>query len=358
MKATIRNTVLMTSLAAAGMCAHAEGISFYALLDGGIAHTSISGAGTTASQTEFVTGGFAPNFVGVTGEKSLDKGFSAGFKLEQGFLLNNARQNQSTPSNSRFFFGDDSAFNRQANLYVKNSSGTLAVGTQPNIAFNSVLMADPRSGSNFGSSLAAVVLTGGLGTIDNGSVSLTSAPMSGLTLAAQYVPKENATATTDNGSRLSAVYTTGNLGATVATYTNKSTSATPDSSGTVLGATYKFGSFTAKALNLSQKNAETVSLKTNGLGGSYALSAETSLDFGTFKSTKTNYSMSTQAVGVYHKFLKDLTIYGQYASVKNNGASGAKNTPYNFAPPTIITGDVTAGQTANTLNVGFLYSFF
>ncbi len=74
MKATVRNTLLMTSLAAAGMCAHAEGISFYALLDGGIAHTSIKGTSTTASETEFVTGGFAPNFVGLTGEKKLDKG--------------------------------------------------------------------------------------------------------------------------------------------------------------------------------------------------------------------------------------------------------------------------------------------
>jgi predicted porin len=355
MKTLIRNSVFMTSLAAAGLGAHAEGINFYALLDGGIAHTSISGAGTSASQSEFVTGGFAPNFVGVTGEKSLDKGFSAGFKLEQGFLLNNARQNQSTPSNSRFFFGDDAAFNRQANLYVKNSSGTFAIGTQPNIAFNSVLMADPRSGSNFGSSLAAVVISGGLGTIDNGSISITSAPMSGFTLAAQYVPQEKANASTKNGSRLSASYAAGNLSATVASYTNTSNNTSPDSSGTVIGATYKIGNFTAKGLNLSQKNASTDALKTNGLGGSYALSSITTLDFGTFKSTKENYSMSTNAVGVYHKFLKDLTIYGQYASVKNNGTLA---TPYNFAPPTIITGDITAGQTANTINIGFLYSFF
>lgn len=350
MKATIRNTLLMTSIAATGMCAHAEGISFYALLDGGIAHTAIKGAGTTASETEFVTGGFAPNFVGITGEKSLEKGYSAGFNLEQGFLLNSRPDGVS----SRYFFGDDSVFNRQANLYVKGSLGTLKVGTQPNIAFNSVLMADPRSGSNFGSSLAAVVISGGLGTIDNGSVSVSTSPAAGLSIAAQYVPKQSATSATKDGTRLSGVYTSGNFAATVATYTNASSTAAPDSSGTVLGATYKFGSFIAKALNLSQKYAETQSLKTNGLGGSYALSAETNLDFGTFKSTKTGYDMSTNAVGVYHKFLKDLTIYGQYASVK----SKAGTTPYNFAPPTIITGNITAGQTANTINVGFLYSFF
>ena len=352
MKATIRNTVLMTSLAAAGMSAHAEGISFYALLDGGVAHTAIKGAGTTASETEFVTGGFAPNFVGLTGDKKLEKGYSMGFKVEQGFLLNQRTDGVS----SRYFFGDDAVLNRQANVFVKGDLGTLTVGTQPNIAFNSVLMADPRSGSNFGSSLAAVVISGGLGTIDNGSVSITLAPMSGLSVSAQYVPQQSTPIGTKNGNRLAAVYTAGNLSATIASYTNASSTTAPDSSGTVLGATYKFGNFTAKALNLSQKNSpSTESLKTNGLGGSYALTADTNLDFGTFKSTKTSYDMSTNAVGVYHKLMKDLTLYGQYASVKNKGTS---STPYNFAPPTNITGSITTGQTADTINIGLLFSYF
>jgi hypothetical protein len=351
MKSTIRKTIVMTSLATAGMCTHAEGISFYALLDGGIAHTSIKGAGVTASETEFVTGGFAPNFVGLTSEKKLDAGYSVGFKMEQGFLLNQRTDGVS----SRYFFGDDAVLNRQANVFIKGNLGKLTVGTQPNIAFNSVLMADPRSGSNFGSSLAAVVISGGLGTIDNGSLSVTAAPMSGLSISAQYVPQQSTPIGVQNGSRLAVVYTAGNFAATAAGYTNTSSTTTPDSSGTVLGSTYKFGNFTAKALHLSQKNASTESLKTNGLGGSYALTSETNLDFGTFKSTKTGYDMSTNAVGVYHKLMKDLTIYGQYASVKNKGTS---DTPYNFAPPTNITGTITTGQKADTINIGLLFSYF
>ena len=351
MKSTIRKTIVMTSLATAGMCTHAEGISFYALLDGGIAHTSIKGAGVTASETEFVTGGFAPNFVGLTSEKKLDAGYSVGFKMEQGFLLNQRTDGVS----SRYFFGDDAVLNRQANVFIKGNLGKLTVGTQPNIAFNSVLMADPRSGSNFGSSLAAVVISGGLGTIDNGSLSVTAAPMSGLSISAQYVPQQSTPIGIQNGSRLAAVYTAGNFAATAAGYTNTSSTTTPDSSGTVLGATYKFSNFTAKALHVSQKNASTESLKTNGLGGSYALTSETNLDFGTFKSTKTGYDMSTNAVGVYHKLMKDLTIYGQYASVKNKGTS---DTPYNFAPPTNITGTITTGQKADTINIGLLFSYF
>jgi hypothetical protein len=271
--------------------------------------------------------------------------------MEQGFLLNQRTDGVS----SRYFFGDDAVLNRQANVFIKGNLGKLTVGTQPNIAFNSVLMADPRSGSNFGSSLAAVVISGGLGTIDNGSLSVTAAPMSGLSISAQYVPQQSTPIGVQNGSRLAVVYTAGNFAATAAGYTNTSSTTTPDSSGTVLGSTYKFGNFTAKALHLSQKNASTESLKTNGLGGSYALTSETNLDFGTFKSTKTGYDMSTNAVGVYHKLMKDLTIYGQYASVKNKGTS---DTPYNFAPPTNITGTITTGQKADTINIGLLFSYF
>ncbi len=65
--------------------------------------------------------------------------------------------------------------------------------------------------------------------------------------------------------------------------------------------------------------------------------------------------MSTNAVGVYHKLMKDLTLYGQYASVKNKGTD---DTPYNFAPPTNITGKISTGQTADTINIGLLFSFF
>lgn len=346
MKTFIRSSVLMASLTAVGLGAHAEGISFYALLDGGLAHTSITG---TSGRTEFVTGGYAPNFAGIKGDKALDKGFSAGFNLEQGFLLNSP-----VTGSSRFFFGDDALFNRQANLYITNSTGTLKAGTQSNIAFNSVLLGDARFGSNFGSSLAAVVLSGGLGTIDNGSLSVTTAPISGFTLAAQYVPQ--ATTTSKSGERFSLTYGGKDLSATIASYKNNSTNALPNSSGTVLGAAYKMGAFTLKGLNVSQKNAETNALKTTGFGGAYALNAETTLDLGLYKSTKSStYSMDTTGVGVQYKFLKDLTVYGQYASVKNKGTD---STPYNFAPPTIITGNVTAGQTANTINVGLLYSFF
>jgi predicted porin len=356
MKLFTKRALLTTALASAGVCAQAEGFGFYALLDGGVANSSISGPGTTTSKTEFVTGGYAPNFIGITGEKSLGSGFTGGFKLEQGFLLN-----KPPTGNSRFFFGDDAIFNRQANLYITNTYGKFAVGTQSNFAFDSVLVADARFGSNFGSSLAAIVISGGLGTIDSGALTYTSPSLSGFTIGAEYVPEYigAAPASKDikSGTRLAATYSSGPLKATVAFYSDDIAGDTEKTSGTVLGATYKIGSFDLKALALTQKNPTFSSLGTWGLGGAYSISTTTTLDFGLYKSSDsgTDYKMDTAAVGIQYKFLKDLTAYAQYAQVKNNGTAA---TPFNFAPPTLVPLFITAGQTATTLNVGLLYAFF
>jgi predicted porin len=359
MKLFTKRALLTTALASAGVCAQAEGFGFYALLDGGIAANSISGPGTTTSKTEFVTGGYAPNFIGITGEKSMGNGFTGGFKLEQGFLLN-----KPPTTDSRFFFGNDSGlFNRQANLYITNSYGKFALGTQSNFAFDSVLVAEARFGSNFGSSLAAIAISGGLGTVDSGAVTYTSPSMSGFTVAAEYVPEYSTTTpstagkTIKSGTRLTATYGGGPLKGTVAVYSDDISGDTEKTSGTILGATYKLGNFDLKAMAVSQKNPTYSSLGTWGVGGAYSLSTATTIDFGIYKSSDSNtdYKMDTAAVGIQYKFLKDLAVYGQYAQVKNNGSVA---TPFNFAGPMITPLFITAGQTASTLNMGLLYSFF
>src|SRR4051812_32779918 len=89
MKTTIAHTILLASLSTVGAQAHAaaDGFNFYGLIDGGMATTKIKG-GTGNSRSEFVTGGYAPNFVGMTAQKSIGTGLKGGFQLEQGFLLN------------------------------------------------------------------------------------------------------------------------------------------------------------------------------------------------------------------------------------------------------------------------------
>ena len=201
MKTLLKQSILLTSLSTIGMSAHADGISFYALIDGGMAATSIRGAGGTG-RTEFVTGGYAPNFAGMTGEKSLGSGLKGGFNVEQGFLLN-----KNPTTDSRYFFGPDSLANRQANVFLSGGYGTVKLGTQANIAFKSVLLGDARFGSNYGSSLASIVIDGGLGTVDTSALSYTSPVLSGFTLAASLVSSQRDTGSPNvkSGSRVSAV---------------------------------------------------------------------------------------------------------------------------------------------------------
>ncbi len=347
MQSTFKKTLLVSLLAGAGMAAHAEGFGFYALIDGSIASTAVSGGkAKTGTTTEFVTGGFAPNFFGLTAEKSMGDGYSGGVKLEQGFLLN------ATDSQS-YAFGGNSIFNRQANLYIKGSTGTLVVGTQSNFAFDSVLFADPRSGSNYGSSLASVDIDGALGTIEKGAISYKSPSMNGFTLGAEFTTKNNtSTVASRDGNAFSLTYGAGPLGATVASYQAQAA----NTSGTIGGLTYKLGAVTLKGIALNQKTAKYDSLNTTGVGGNYVFTPMTTFDFGAYtsKDSKSGYNTSTYAAGVYYKFLKDLTAYGQYANVKNSGTpSAASNFTWSATANFIAT-----GQTASSINVGLLYGFF
>lgn len=348
MKNVLKKSLIAASMLTLGWSAHADGFKFYALIDGGFGSTSISKGGTTKG--EFVTGGYAPTFMGMTSEKSLGSGLAGGFKLEQGFLLTGKTQFGDLAT-----FGPEGLFNRQANVYLKGGFGTVTVGTQGNIAFDSVLLGEPRAGSNFGSSLATIDLDGGLGTVDKGAISYKSPSMSGLSVAVSYVPAQGTSKAT---SRLAGTYSAKEAAATIASYEDKPVIGAA-SKGTIYSGNYKLGALTLKGLYVTQKNGALSDLSTLGGGGAYALSPQTTVDFGIYdsKDTAAHYKVATMAAGVQYKFLKDLTVYGQYASAKNKGTRAAS---WNFAGPSsaFLVSAITAGQTASTINVGLLYAFF
>lgn len=361
MKHQIKHIVSLCLLGAAATQVHAEGFSFYALLDGGIANTKVSGgASSTSGKTEFVTGGYAPSFAGVTAEKSLGQGFSGGFKLEQGFLLNPG-------SGQPWFFSDTvGLFNRQANLFVKSKAGTLTLGTQGNAFFSSLLAVEPRSGSNFGSSLATIAgdAQAYKGTVDKGSVSYSSPSVAGFDVSLQLVPA-NVDTTVKGGSRFNVKYAGESLTATAATYTTDIAAVTSPSAvaehtrtGSLAGAAYKLGDVTLKGMWVKQTTLGYKDLKTSGYGGIYQITPTVALDLGIYESrdSAAGYKTNTVGTGIQYKFLKDLTAYGQYTSVKNNGTATAA---YNFAPPMAADGGtISASQTGTTINVGLLYGFF
>jgi len=370
-----KRTAIVASLATLGFAAHAEGFYFYALVDGGIANTKVTGGtanlGTT---TEFITGGYAPTFAGIKGEKSMD-GVTGGFQLEQGFLLN------PSSSTSNWGYGaTNSLFNRQANLFVSGNFGKVTIGTQSNIAFDSVLKVDPRAGSNFGSGLAAVSADGPLSTVDVGAISYTSPTVSNVTAGFSFVPDTIAgTNGTSNGSnnsgaRAAVTYGVKGLTLTAATFENHS-NGLQTQKGTVAGGAYTLGDATLKALYASEVSPTFTGLRTTGVGGSYAINAKTVLDLGSYTTTDsaTSYKMNTLGLGVQYEMFKGLKAYGQVASVKN--ASGAATPAYkgnydfvsyvpnqygngNSGLAQTAPGSIATGQTAQTINIGLLYAFF
>jgi predicted porin len=354
MKTVISKTLGVAALATASLGAHAEGVSFYGLLDGGYANTSISGG---ASTTEFITGGYAPNFVGATGSKDLGKGLTGGFTLEQGFLLNSP----SSTTNSRFGFGPDSLFNRNANLFIKGGFGEVKAGTQANQAFDTtVLLGDARFGSDYGSSLSAIVIDGGISTRDSGALSYTSPSVYGFTGHYSYVPQDNVnsgkTSGTRGGTRMVLSYGAGPFKASVAGYSTDTVGETVTRKGTFFAATYKIGPVDLKGLYASQKTATYDALKTVGLGGAYFINGDWTLDFGVFKTTDSNtdYQNLASGIGAQYALAKGMTAYIQYANVKNTGATSVA---YNFTGDTQAGFFITSGQVASTYNVGILYSF-
>jgi hypothetical protein len=365
MKFTAKKSCLAAAVATMALASHAEGLYTYALIDGGIASTRITGAAPTASKTEFVTGGYAPTFVGLTYEKAAEGGLTVGGKLEQGFLIA-----PPSGSGSRYWFGNGDLFNREANIYIKSDYGTFVAGTQPNFAFKTVLLGEPRSGSNYGSALAMIDIAGGLSTVDDAALSYTSNAINGVTLAAQYVPETKSQISggynVKTGTRLTASYSQGPLSAGVAVYDSTifadatSTPATTKASGTIASGAYKLGDFTLKGIYAGQKTASgAASLNTTGFGGSYALTAKTTLDAGLYSTTQSGGSLkvNTTGLGVQQKLTKTLTLYGQYAKVDNK-SSAANSGFINFAGPTVLTDALAKGQSANTLNIGLLLALF
>jgi predicted porin len=379
-----KRTALVAALATVGFAAHAEGFYFYALVDGGAASTKVSGGTTVANigtTTEFVTGGYAPTFAGIKGEKSMD-GVTGGFQLEQGFLLNPGQQTGSATGNTNNnywgFGATNSLFNREANLYLSGDFGKIKFGTTANIAFSSVLAVDPRGGSSFASGLAGVSVDGPLSSVDVGAINYTTPTVNGFTAGFTFVPDSVAgTNNTSNGSnnsgaRGAVTYSANGFLATLASFEDH-TSGNIGDRGTVGGLSYKLGSTTFKLLAANEKSSTFQALNTTGIGGNYAFNAKTVADIGVYSTqdSNTNYKSNTFGFGLQYELFKGLKAYGQYANVKNDsGSSVTVGGGYNFESyiggpnATGLAGSsnsmpsLAAGQTAQTINFGLLYAFF
>jgi predicted porin len=357
----MKHFVKTVALACAALAssANAEGLSTYALVDGGLASQRITGGASAAtSKTEFMTGSYVPSLVGMVWEKS-SGGLTSGIHLEQGFTLNPAG------SSNGFAFADTSTFmNREANVFLKsNSFGSLTVGTQLSQQFLMVVNGDARGAANLGSGTSQFVARGS-NVFDDVAINYTTPSMGGLTLTGVFVPEANnsynATNSTNikTGNRFAANYTKDSLTAGLATYSNTvytAATTTGTNSGTVGALSYKLGDATAKAVFANQSNLGSKSTHV-GFGGNYSISAATVVDAGIYHTSgDSNYKVDTTAVGIQHALNKEYKVYAQWAQTANKGTSSGLVLS-NLAAPVSTSPAVGAGQTNNTIAAGIILS--
>jgi hypothetical protein len=395
MKSSVfKQSAIVVALAASGL-AHADAnpFGFYALLDGGISTTKITGGGTatTGTTTEFNTGNLAPNFIGITGSKTVGE-ITAGYKLEEGFLLSNANSTNTSafgptgPSNN--------LFNRQANLFVSGDFGKFSLGTVTDSVFEGLLATDPLA-TSYGSAVQGILGTGG-GSIVSGAVRFDTAKVNGFSASITYKTATSGGSAGSNsgnlgtGTRISGIYSNNGLTATAGhwidnasgaafsstnTYnltTGAATSVTPTTitsgqldSGTYGGLAYNTGKLTLNGNYMRVTQNETYqestgSLNVTGLGGSYAIDAKNNigLAFHTYKDGGTLNGTNVSAIAALYtyEFIPGMKVYGLYSSIKDS-STGTSAFGY-YTGGNTVAGSLLANQTAQIISAGLQYGFF
>lgn len=307
-----------------GGAAYAQSsVTLYGLVDGGLLYTSktANGAGQNEGhQFSAIDSGEAPSQWGLTGTEDLGGGLKATFKLESGINLMTGGFNDSNGN----FFG------RQAYISLESPYGTAKAGVQFSPFFLSLYETDPRAMSQFGSGLIVYVDNLLVTGIFNGNaISYTSPTVYGFQGSAmlalggeagnfQAGRQYSASLKYENGSLLiNAAMYSGNTGGTAPT------SSTTAFLGRTIGATYKFGIVTAKAVFVNYKVAQGFNSNVFGAGLDCYVTPALDLDGGVYYTSNRNHTEDRSvmgAVGATYNVSKRTALYGQFGVVNNRGS--------------------------------------
>ncbi|WP_082854988.1 porin [Paraburkholderia phytofirmans] len=310
-----------------GTAAHAQSsVTLYGIVDSAILYTSktldLANGQNAGHQFSLITGGQAPSLFGLKGEEDLGGGMKAIFELESGIDLSTGGL---TDSNGNFF-------GRQAWVGLTGSFGTAKAGVQYSPFVLSLIATDPRSVSYFGSGvplyISNVFVTG---IFNSNAISYTSPTIAGLQGSAmlalggtagdfqagrQYSASLNYTL---GQFKISAAMYSGNSGGTAATTPVPSTVAF---SGRTVGASYRFGDLTMKALFVNFKTAGSFDNRIYGGGLNYRVTPAVDIDAGVWYTSDgndtSNHSIMA-ATGLTYSLSKATAIYGQLGYVYNHG---------------------------------------
>ncbi|NPT46294.1 porin [Paraburkholderia sp. 1N] len=308
-----------------GLACAQSSVTLYGIIDSGLLYTSktanSSTGGNSGKQFSLIDSGSTPSEFGMEGTEDLGGGLKAKFKLENGFSTANGGAGISNGN----FFG------RQAWVSLESNLGELKTGLQFSPFFLALYRLDPRGLSTFGSSSViyadSVVATG---VFDSNAVSYTSPAISGFTGSVLYALGGEA-GNFSAGRNYSAdlMYNNGTLMIDAAFYDGNpgGTAQTPVPTnvgfiGRMLGASYKFESFTFKASYTSYKIAGSFSNNVYGGGVNYDITPALDVNGGVWYTTDRNNSSNHSilaALGTQYALSRSTSLYGQIGIVNNHG---------------------------------------
>jgi predicted porin len=318
--------VLSGVLFAAGAYAQSS-VTLYGLVDGGVLFlnkTQGASGGNGGKLTAFTDSGQAPSQFGLTGTEDLGGGLSAEFKLESGIDIGNGGFNNS----------NGNLFGRQAYVGLKSGFGEVKAGLQFSPFFDTLVELDPVNFSNFGSSL--LILSNNVaatGAFNSNALSYSSPRIGGLQGKVMFAPGGEAgdfpagrqySANLSyqwSGLSVDAAFYDGNSGGTVTTIPPTNVGF----EGRMIGATYKFGTLTARASFTNYKVSGS-GMNNNVYGGGldYLLTPAVDLNGGAWYVTNRNDSLShslMSSLGASYFLSKTTTLYSQVGVVNNHGTA-------------------------------------
>ncbi|EEA04604.1 porin Gram-negative type [Burkholderia sp. H160] len=348
-----RSAIAMASAMFFAGAAHAQSsVSLYGIYDAGLIYMSKTTA-NSGKLIAFNDSGNMPSIFGFTGTEDLGGGLSAVFKLESGFSANTGGFNNS----------NGNLFGRDAWVGLKGGFGEVHAGLQQSPFFMSMVFQDPRNLSNFGSSMVFLATTSGAtGIFTPNSIQYTSPVLGGLQgsalfsfggVAGNFQSGRQYSANLSyhwQGLGINAAYFNGNAGGTVST-TPPTTEAL---TGKLIGATYTFGSLTAKASYMKLKVAAGANEDVYLGGLDYMITPALDVSAGVYHANNRNESGSHTllgSIGAVYFLSKRTSLYAQFGAVNNKGTQdiglsmGLGGTTM-FAP----TGTTTGGSIGITHN--------
>ncbi|KVK98249.1 porin [Burkholderia cepacia] len=310
-----------------GMAAHAQSsVTLYGIVDSGLLYTSKTlnpATGQSAGhQLSFITGGRSPSLFGLKGTEDLGGGVKAIFALESGI---DAANGGLADSNGNFF-------GRQAWVGVTGNFGTVKAGEQYSPFALSLIATDPRGVSYFGSIVPIYIGSAFVtGIFNSNSVSYTSPTIAGFQGSALLaLGGEAGNFQAGRQYSLGLNYNNGPFVLSAAMYDGNSrgtasTTPTPSTvqfTGRTVGASYRFGDLTMKAVFVNFKVASSFDSRVYGGGLSYSVTPAANVDAGVWYTSDGNDTRNHSimaATGLNYSLSKATSLYGQVGFVNNHG---------------------------------------